>query len=147
MLDITKLFQKQASVSNQPATEIKKKVLIIEDEMDISGIYQQILRENGYDVYPATNGEEGLHKITEVYPNLILLDLRMPVMDGKTMLAHLKNDPEYEKFRTIPVIVLTNSGRTDNIRDTLRLGDASDFLIKSNVTPDQIVEVVKKYLS
>ncbi len=145
MFKIGDLFQNQPTSLPSP-TETKKKILVIEDEMDISEIYQQILKEYGYDVYPAVNGEEGLRRITQLSPNLILLDLRMPVMDGKTMLAHLKNDAQYANFKNIPVIILTNSGRSDNIRDTVRLGDAKDFIIKSNVTPAEVAEIVKRYV-
>ncbi len=147
MPGISNIFQKQKNPPpSQTPNENRKKILIIEDEVDISEIYQQILKDGGYDVYAAANGQEGLNKIIEVFPNLILLDLRMPVMDGKTMLAHLKSDPEYANYKNIPVVVLTNSGRSDNIRDTITLGEASDFIIKASITPDQVLEIAKRYL-
>ena len=145
MFEIGKILKKQDSSNPEPSTEAKKKVLVIEDELDISEIYKQILVENGFEAYTALNGEEGLSKIKETNPNLIFLDLRMPVMDGKTMLNHLKNDEEYISFKYIPVVILTNSGNTENLRETMTLGDATEFLVKSNINPDQVAEIAKRY--
>lgn len=128
-----------------PSEEAKKKILVIEDEKMISKMYQQVLIKNGYEVHSAENGEEGLSKIIKVNPDLIFLDLTMPLMDGNTMLYHLKNDGKYINFKNIPVIVLTNYGTTDNLRETVTLGEATDFIVKSNIDPSQIVELVKKY--
>lgn len=146
MFGIDELFGKKSGQTIQPSLESKKKILVIEDEPEVSDIYTEILKDNGYDVSSAANGEEGLRKIVELSPSLIFLDLRMPVMDGKNMLSRLKNDEEYSKFKNIPVVILTNSGRTDNIRDTVRLGEASEFIIKANITPDQIIDIAKKYV-
>lgn len=146
MFGVDKLFGKKSEAGTQSSTQFKRKILVIEDEADISEIYQQTLVDQGYDIYAAANGEEGLKKIVELSPDLIFLDLRMPVMDGKNMLSRLKNDEEYKNFKNIPVVILTNSGKTDNIRDTIRLGEASEFIIKANITPDQVVDIAKKYL-
>jgi CheY-like chemotaxis protein len=67
----------------------------------------------------------------------------MPVMDGKVMLKRLREMPE---FKTLPVIVLTNAGDVDTIRETKSYYNASDFLIKSNVTPDDILNKVRDYI-
>jgi CheY-like chemotaxis protein len=67
----------------------------------------------------------------------------MPVMDGKVMLRRLREMPE---FATLPVIVLTNAGTVDNITETKTLYNASDFLIKSNVTPDDILVKVRQFV-
>ena len=108
-------------------------------------IYQQALLRNGYEVHSAVNGEEGLRKIVEVNPDLIFLDLTMPLMDGNTMLYHLKNDGKYVNFNKIPVVILTNYGSADNLRETVTLGEATDFIVKSDIDPNQIIELVKKY--
>lgn len=151
MVDFGKLFQiqKNAPAAPPPAPKpvAKKIVLIVEDESDIANIYQQILAEAGYDAIIAVNGEDGLKKIVEHDPSLIILDIRMPVMDGKTMLSELKNDPKYAQFKFTPVIMLSNSGNTDNIRDTQRLGGAEEFIIKANIEPNEIVNIAKKYIA
>jgi CheY-like chemotaxis protein len=147
MLGINNLFQKQNSQEpNQVPVQIKKKVLIVEDEPDISLIYQQVLIDNGFAVFAAANGEEGLRKIVEISPDFILLDIMMPIMDGKTMLSHLKNDPQYVNFKNIPVVMLTNAGNTDNMRDVKTLGGASDFVIKSNINPGDVVNIVNRFI-
>lgn len=145
MVDLGKLFKKQ-DAPPAPAPIIKKKVLVVEDEVEILTIYQQLLTEGGFDVSVATNGQEGLRKITEVAPNLIFLDIRMPIMDGKTMLSHLRNDAQYMAFKNTPVVMLTNSGTSDNIRETETLGGANEFIIKSNIAPDEIVTIANRYL-
>lgn len=146
MFGINEFFGKKSEAGTRSGTELKKKILVIEDEVEVSDIYTEMLSDHGYDVYSAVNGEDGLKKIVEINPNLIFLDLRMPVMDGKNMLSRLKNEAEYSQFKNIPVVIITNSGRTDNIRDTIRLGEASEFIIKASITPDQIVNVARKYL-
>lgn len=146
MFKVGDLVGKKTVQTEEPPITLKKKILVIEDELELSEIYQELLRDNGYDVHTAGNGEEGLRKVVEITPDLIFLDLRMPILDGKNMLSRLKKDLEFTKFKHIPIVILTNSGRIENIRDTIRLGDASEFIIKSNITPDQIVDVAKKYL-
>lgn len=144
MFKISDLHGKKPEPAPNSA-KAKKKVLVIEDEEMIWRIYQQVLVRHGYEVYSALNGEEGLRKIVKVSPNLIFLDLMMPVMDGKTMLFKLKNDPEYSKFKHIPVVVTTNAGDIGNIRDTMVLGDAIEFVVKSNIEPSQIADIANKY--
>jgi CheY-like chemotaxis protein len=73
-------------------------------------------------------------------PNLVLTDLMMPVMDGKQMLHKIREIPE---FKELPVIVLTNAGTADNIKETQFYNNANDFLIKSNVQPEEIVSKIK----
>lgn len=119
-----------------------KTVLVVEDEKALASILQERLLREGYTVITAANGKEGLEMVESRNPDVILLDLMMPVMDGKTMLHDVRAIP---KFKNLPVIVLTNAGEIENIRETQRYYDAVEFLIKSNVTMDQIVEKVKAF--
>jgi CheY-like chemotaxis protein len=130
-----------------PAQTPRKKVLIIEDEKEISEVYQQILTEAGYSVTTAINGKDGLQKVFEYSPDVIILDIRMPVMDGKTMFSTLRNDPAYVKFKNVPVVILTNSESYESIRDTKTEGGASEYIIKSNIAPNEIVDIVNRNLS
>ena len=118
----------------------RKKVLIVEDETTLADALEITLRDEGFDVLKATNGQLGLDMATANKPNIILLDLLMPIMDGKSMLHKLREIPE---FKTTPVIVLTNAGDADNMRETKFYDNAAAFLIKANVTPGDIANQVK----
>lgn len=116
------------------------KILIVEDEQSLANILDARLTDEGFAVMKAANGQEGLELASTYRPNIILLDLLMPVMDGKEMLRKLRALPS---CKHTPVIVLTNAGEIENIRETQFFSDAVEFLIKSNVSLDQIVEKVK----
>jgi CheY-like chemotaxis protein len=117
-----------------------KKILVIEDDPALLQLYQEILVAEGFEVKTAENGQAGLVEIQKQKPDLILLDLLMPIMDGKEMLHKLRQIPE---SKNIPVIVLTNAGDVDSMRETRFYSNANAFLIKSNVTPEEIVKNVK----
>ena len=121
----------------------KKKVLIVEDEKLLANALESKFRHENFDVLRAENGQEGLTMTMANHPDIILLDLMMPVMDGKTMLHKLREIPE---FKALPVVVLTNAGEVDNMRETKTFDNASAFLIKSNVNPDDILQVVRDSL-
>ncbi len=125
----------------QPAPP-SRKVLIVEDDEALRNLYEEILSPD-YTVLTAENGQIGLDTIVTEKPDLVLLDLMMPVMDGKTMLHRVRAMSEFEK---LPVIVLTNAGDMNSMHETKVLGNASDFLIKANVTPEDITNRVKSLL-
>lgn len=127
----------------QSSSDQTKKLLIVEDEPILLEMYKDKFTKEGFNVFTAENGKSGLELASAHKPNIILLDLMMPVMDGKTMLRRLREIPE---FKSVPVIVLTNAGDIENIKETQNFGDACDFLIKSNVTVDEIVKKVKFWL-
>lgn len=120
-----------------------KKILIVEDESMLANALESKFRSAGYTVFKAENGQTGLDLVKSQKPDMVLLDLLMPVMDGKIMLKRLR---ETEEFKFLPVIVLTNAGDVDSIRETRSYYNASDFLIKSNVTPDDILKKVQDYI-
>jgi CheY-like chemotaxis protein len=126
-----------ASLGNQ--TQNGKKVLIVEDETVLADALEAKLQHAGYIVAKAGNGKEGLETTQAFKPDIILLDLLMPVMDGKTMLHQLR---KIEEFKFLPVVVLTNAGDADNIRETEMFGNASAFLIKSNSSTDEVLNIV-----
>jgi two-component system response regulator MprA len=123
-----------------PATP--KKVLIVEDDKDIRDFYSDLLTSEGYTVVTAENGQIGLDAVQSQKPDIVMLDLMMPVMDGKTMLHRMRQIPEFAKT---PVMVLTNAGDAENIRDTKFFDNANDFLIKANVVPDEILRRIKSF--
>ncbi len=118
-----------------------KTILIVDDEPDLIEIAQTYLEEAGYKILSATDGLKGLKMAKELKPDLILLDIVMPGMDGLEMLQVLRGTPG---LSTTPVIMLTAKGRTDNIFESERL-HAVDFLIKPFVV-EELLETVRKAL-
>ena len=117
-----------------------KKILIVEDEKPIARALELKLTGAGYKIGYAGNGEEALAYLEHGKPDLILLDLIMPKMDGFSTLETLKKNGS-----TIPVVVLTNLGQGEDITRAKDLG-AKDFFIKSNTPIADIVEKVKTFL-
>ena len=122
----------------QPAP--KKKILIAEDDPTMREFYGELMNDQGYEVYTAENGQIALQMAIEKKPDLLILDIMMPIMDGKAMLHELRKIPQ---FKLLPVIILTNAGDTDTMRETQRYENADAFLIKSNVTPQEVIDKVK----
>ena len=119
-----------------------KKILFVEDEMALQKTFKDVLNEEGYEMLSAFDGEIGLRMSKEKKPDLILLDLILPKIDGFEFLEKLKADPE---TKDIPVIILTNLERTEDIERALELG-ATTYLVKANYTLKEVVEKVKKAL-
>ena len=119
-----------------------KKILLVEDDVFVSDVYQTKLKQEGFEVISAENGSEAMKKLETVVPDIILLDIIMPYMDGKEVLARLK---ESEKWKNIPVIILTNLSQRDDVEEILQKG-ADDYLIKSHFTPSEVVEKIKAVL-
>lgn len=120
----------------------KQKIVVVEDEPAICNMYRMKLESSGFAVATAFNGQEGLEIIHEFDPELILLDLRMPVMSGDEMLAKLR---ETDKGADIKVIILTNISR-DEAPHSLRLLHIDRYIVKAHHTPTQIVDIVKEIL-
>jgi CheY-like chemotaxis protein len=119
-----------------------KKVLVVEDDKFLIKIYETKLKEEGLTVIIAVNGEEGITKAKAEQPDLILLDLIMPVKSGFEALAEIKAD---DTIKHIPVIILSNLGQDADIKKGTELG-AADFIIKSNMALHEVVKIIKKYL-
>jgi two-component system, OmpR family, alkaline phosphatase synthesis response regulator PhoP len=120
-------------------SENKKSILIVEDDSMLLKIIAERLSTEGFIVHQAKDGEEGLAQALKHYPDLILLDVLMPKMDGVTMLKKLRED---KKSVATPVILLTNVSYGDQIDEAMRHG-VQDFLIKTNWTLDDVVEKIK----
>lgn len=118
-------------------------ILIIEDDYFIRELYERQLNKRGYTVVSAADGAEGLVKAAEVTPNLILLDIMLPKLNGLDLLGTLKAKPETQN---IPVVLLTNLGQESVIKEGFKLG-AKGYLIKSAYTPEQIINEVESFLS
>jgi DNA-binding response OmpR family regulator len=123
---------------NQAQT--KEKILIIEDEQSLLDLLSAKLKKEGYTVDFATDGEEGLKKIEEFKPDLILLDIVMPKIDGYEVLETL-----HSQNSKTPVIIISNSGQPVEIEKTKKLG-AVDHLIKTEFSPLDVLNKVRDYL-
>lgn len=121
----------------------KQKILIIEDEITLLDVISKKLEMEGYEVLLARDGREGLKKAKEVAPDLILLDILMPVMDGFGVLEGLNKDKELSK---VPVIIISNSGQPVEIERAMSLG-VKDYLIKAEFDPEEVLMKAKNVLN
>ena len=119
-----------------------QKILVIEDDKFLRELISQKLIQEGYKIVEAMDGEKGLEAIKKEKPDLILLDLILPGIDGFEVLTRIKKDQPETK---IPIIILSNLGQKDDIEKGLKMG-AVDYLIKAHFTPAEIIEKIRAVL-
>lgn len=117
----------------------KKKILVVEDETVLQDVYKLILESDGYEVCTANNGEEGLHQIKVLKPDIVLLDIFMPKMDGKELLRNI----DLSNYPGMRIIVYSNLSDKATESEVIALG-AHDFVLKSSFTPNDLLELIKK---
>lgn len=120
----------------------KIKVLIIEDDSYISDMYRIKLESENFEVVVAEDGVAGIKQLEKYRPDVILLDVVMPKVDGFSVLKSIKSTDE---IKNIPVVMLTNLGQKDNVERGFELG-ASGYIIKAHFTPSEVVKKVKEIL-
>lgn len=118
------------------------KILFIEDDPFLSEIYMTKFEEVGYDIDISNDGEEGLKKIRENKPDIVLLDIVLPKRSGLEILEEIKND---STLKHIPVLILSNLGMDQNFDKAKSLG-AAGYLVKSQYTPSEVVAEVERIL-
>ena len=118
------------------------KIAIIEDDLVISQMYRMKFESAGLEVKMAGNGARGVELVEDFKPDIILLDLQMPEMDGTAALEIIRKEPW---GKNIPVIILTNLGEEEAPKKLKDLGIHS-YIVKANLTPNQVLERVKKAL-
>lgn len=123
--------------------EKNKRVLLVEDDPFIRDIYNVKFSQEGFEVYLAENGVEALKKMEQFIPDVILLDIVMPYMDGMETLKNIRSREEWKK---VPVIMLTNISEKEKIEESEDFS-VSDYLIKSHFTPSEVVQKVKALLN
>lgn len=121
----------------------KQKILLVEDELYINNAYCDHLERAGFSVSTAYDGEEGLRMARVTKPDLILLDIIMPVMDGIAMLKELKADAI---LSTIPVIILTNLDKAESVEVAVAVG-STNYLVKSNYSLEELDAKVQQVLA
>lgn len=119
--------------------ETKKNVLIIEDDEVLGDIYVTKLEMEGFNVFLAKEGFKGIEEAIRNKPDLILLDIVLPKLNGFEILKQIK---EKKDTKNIPVIVLSNLGQEYEIKRGMDLG-ACKYLIKANYTPEQVTDIIK----
>ena len=122
--------------------EVAKKVLIVEDDSILQKAMQEFLIADGFEVSVASDGEEGLRFARAKNPDLILLDIILPKINGFEVLKELKGDLQTQK---VPIILLTNLGGMDDVEKALELG-ASTYLVKSDYGLGEIAQKIKETL-
>lgn len=119
-----------------------KKVLIVEDEEAIRNVLADALRNEGLQVGVAKDGQEGLLEAEQMKPDLILLDVLMPRMDGRTMLAQLRKE---ETLKDTPVMFLTNLSEMQTISEVIE-ERVPEYIVKSDWSIEEVVAKIKSYL-
>ena len=119
---------------------MKKTILLVEDDPFLIDIYTTKLKEAGFSVVVAVEGEESLKKIAEEKPDIVLLDIVLPNVDGWEVLRKIRKD---QKLKDLKVVILSNLGRKEEVEKGKKLG-AVKYLIKAHHTPSEVVEEVKK---
>lgn len=120
-----------------------KKILIIEDETSLNNVLSDKITSEGFEVLHANNGEDGLRTAFSNHPDLILLDIIMPKMDGITMLTKLRED---EWGKTVPVIILTNLSDDETVYRSIQNG-VHDYLVKADWKIEDLMDVISKKLN
>jgi DNA-binding response OmpR family regulator len=119
------------------------RIAIIEDDQAIAQMYRFKFEAEDFEVQTAENGKLGLELVQSMQPDIILLDLMMPIMTGDQVLEELRNS---DWGKDVKVIILTNMGEQE-IPDRVRELGVSDVILKANMTPRQVAEVVNKHLT
>ena len=122
--------------------EKKTKILIVEDEEILLTALSEELKQEGFEVVGAKDGMEGVEKAASEKPDLVLLDLVMPRLDG---IGALKQMKESDATKEIPVVILTNLSDYDKVSDALSMG-AMDYLVKANYRLEELVAKIKNVL-
>ena len=120
----------------------KIKILLVEDDTFLLGMYATKFELDGFKVMTAGDGEKAVRAALKELPDVILLDIILPKLNGFEVLKQLKQEPTTAK---IPIILLTNLSQKDEIEQGLKIG-AVDYLIKAHFMPSEVVEKIKKVL-
>lgn len=119
------------------------KIAIIEDDAVISQMYRMKFESEGFEVGVAANGQDGVELVHHMTPDLVLLDMQMPVMNGADALETIRSK---DWGKTVPVLVLTNLGEEEAPKGLRALG-ITGYIVKADLTPRQVLERVKETLN
>lgn len=125
------------------AARTQKKILLVEDDDFVGRAYKDGLQRAGFEVETATDGNEALKKAKSIRPDLIILDLVMPIKNGFEVLEELRKD---QSFGAVPIFVVSNLGQDTDIEKAMQLG-ATDYLVKNQFSMKQVVERIRKSMN
>ncbi|MER3407008.1 MAG: response regulator [Patescibacteria group bacterium] len=120
-----------------------KKILIIEDDNFLRLALEKRLKNEGFEIISALNGEEGFQKILTELPDLIILDIILPKKTGFILLEEIIKDPN---LKTVPIVIVSQLGQPEDIEKGLKLG-AIEYLVKAKVSLDDLVNKIKQYFN
>jgi len=119
-----------------------KTILLVEDDPFLIDIYSTKLKDAGFAVETAQDGEEALRKTKDLMPDLLLLDIVLPTVNGWEVLREIKKDP---RFNYLKIMVLSNLGEKEEIEKGLKNG-ATKYLVKAHYTPTEVIKQIKELL-
>jgi len=119
-----------------------KSILLVEDDPFLIDIYRKKLEDTGFKVKVAETGEKALRSAQNEKPDLLILDIVLPQLEGWEILRRIKEKPE---LKSLKVIILSNLGQKEEVQKGLKMG-AAKYLIKAHYTPSEIIEEIKKVL-
>lgn len=122
---------------------MNSKILIVEDDQALNDAYSMILSKHGYEVQTASDGEEAIKKASEFTPDLILLDMRMPILDGLGFLEKYKKSGKKNQAK---ILVFSNLDSRKDVDEAFRLG-ADKYIVKAWASPKELVQLVSDILS
>lgn len=135
--------QPEQTVANTNQNTDKKLILVAEDDLFYAKIYETKLTSEGFDVEVVPNGDEALKHIENKKPDLLLLDLIMPIKDGFQVLESIKHN---DKYKDLKVIVLSNLGQEEDIKKAKSYG-VSDYLVKADISIQDLIQKVHNALN
>jgi len=129
---------------NKEAKKLGVNVLLVEDDAFLREICSKKLTKEGYTVYEAIDGEQAMSGIESAKPDIVLLDIILPAIDGFQILSQIRSNKN-KKIAKVPVIMLSNLGQDDDIKKAMDMG-ANDYLVKAHFTTEEIIEKIKALL-
>jgi len=120
-----------------------QKILLVEDNLELRNLYEIFLKQHGYKVALAADGDEGLEVAREYKPELIFLDVMMPKKNGFEVLKLLRHDPQYHCTKT-KIIILTNLGDSSKVSHDVR-EDMDGYMIKAEIELQSLLDVIKSF--
>lgn len=120
-----------------------RKILLVEDNLELRNLYEIFLKQHGFEVASASDGDEGLQKAKDYKPDLIFLDVMMPKKNGFEVLKILRHDPEYGCTKT-KIVILTNLGDSGKVSPDVR-ADMDGYVIKAEIELKSLLEIIKSF--